>query len=207
MPLFGARTYALLSPASPTYSFPTANRVIGNDEFLCAEIGQVGTQFDGPGHIGMKLKMADGKDQDVYYNGFTAAEMYSPYGLQKLGIENVKPILTRGILIDLAAYKNHPSLPARRQCGDLARAQDERPPAVGREILGGALAQADRGCAAQVSQIDPGLPALALRILPEEQAQAVVGEVGGARGVEPGVALEAATGRRRPRCRRACPRA
>jgi hypothetical protein len=113
MPLFGARTYALLSPASPTYAFPTANRVIGNDEFLCAEIGQVGTQFDGPGHIGMKLKMADGKDQDVYYNGFTGAEMYSPYGLQKLGIENVKPILTRGILIDLAGYKNLPNLPAR----------------------------------------------------------------------------------------------
>jgi hypothetical protein len=113
MPLFGERTYALLSPASPTYAFPTANRLIGNDEFLCAEIGQVGTQFDGPGHVGMRMAMADGSEQDVYYNGFTGAEMYSPYGLQKLGIENVKPILTRGILIDLAGYKDLPNLPAR----------------------------------------------------------------------------------------------
>ena len=113
MPMFGGRTYTLLSPGSPTYAFPTANRIVANDEFLCAEIGQVGTQFDGPGHIGMKVTMADGSIQDVYYNGFTGAEMYSPYGLRALGVENVKPILTRGILIDLAGYKGLPNLPAR----------------------------------------------------------------------------------------------
>ena len=113
MPMFGQRTYALLSPGSPTYSFPTANRIVANDEFVCGELGQVGTQFDGPGHIGMKLTMADGSVQDVYYNGFTGADMYSPYGLRKLGIENVKPILTRGLLIDVAGYKNVPNLPAR----------------------------------------------------------------------------------------------
>ena len=113
MPLFGQRTYALLSPGGPTYSFPSGNRIVGNDEFLCAEIGQVGTQFDGPGHIGMKVTMADGSVEDVYYNGFTGAEMYSPYGLRKLGVENIKPILTRGILIDLAGYKGLPNLPAR----------------------------------------------------------------------------------------------
>jgi hypothetical protein len=77
------------------------------------EIGQVGTQFDGPGHIGMQVTMADGSVEDVYYNGFTGDEMYSPYGLRTLGVENVKPILTRGILIDLAGYKSPPNLPAR----------------------------------------------------------------------------------------------
>ena len=113
MPMFGQRTYALLSPASPTYTLPGSNRIVANDEFVCGEIGQVGTQFDGPGHIGMKVTMADGSVQDVYYNGYTGAEMYSPYGLRKLGVENVKPILTRGILIDLAGYKDVPNLPAR----------------------------------------------------------------------------------------------
>jgi len=113
MPLFGQRTYALLSPASPTYAFPGGNRLVGNDEFLCAEIGQVGTQFDGPGHIGMRMTMANGSVEDVYYNGFTGNEMYSPYGLRALGVENVKPIVTRGILIDLAGYKDLPNLPAR----------------------------------------------------------------------------------------------
>jgi hypothetical protein len=52
MPMFGQRTYTLLSPASPTYAFPTANRIVGNDEFVCGEIGQVGTQFDGPVRYG-----------------------------------------------------------------------------------------------------------------------------------------------------------
>ena len=113
MPMFGARTYVILSAASPTYSFPGKNRIVGNDEFLCAEIGQVGTQFDGPGHIGMKVTMAGGSVEDIYYNGFTGAEMYSPYGLRKLGVENVKPMLTRGLLIDLAGYKGLPNLPAR----------------------------------------------------------------------------------------------
>ncbi len=113
MPMFGQRTYALLSPGSPTYWFPTANRPVANDEFVCAEIGQVGTQFDGPGHVGMRVKMADGSEQDVYYNGFTGAEMYGPAGLRKLGIENLKPILTRGILVDLAGYKGVPHLPSR----------------------------------------------------------------------------------------------
>jgi hypothetical protein len=113
MPLFGARTYALLSPGGPTYSLPGSNRIVANDEFLCAEIGQVGTQFDGPGHIGMKVTMADGSVEDVYYNGFTGGEMYSPYGLRALGVENVKPMLTRGILIDLAGYKGLANLPAR----------------------------------------------------------------------------------------------
>ena len=37
--------------------------------------------------------------------------MRNPYGLLRLGIENIKPIITRGILIDLAAYKGVNSLP------------------------------------------------------------------------------------------------
>ena len=113
MPSFGQRTYALLSPGGPTYSFPGANSLVANDEFLCAEIGQVGTQFDGPGHIGMRMTMPDGTVKDVYYNGFTGDEMYNPYGLQKLGIENVKPIVTRGVLIDVAGYAGVESLPNR----------------------------------------------------------------------------------------------
>lgn len=113
MPMFGQRTYALISPGGPTYTLPGRNRIIANDEFVCGELGQVGTQFDGPGHIGAKVTMAGGTVEDVYYNGFTGAEMYSPYGLRKLGIENLKPILTRGILIDLAGYKGVPHLASR----------------------------------------------------------------------------------------------
>ena len=76
-----------------------------HDEFLCAEIGQVGTQFDGLAHIGTRTKMADGSAVDVFYNGYTVDEMAGAYGLQKLGIEHVKPFITRGVLIDIAGYK------------------------------------------------------------------------------------------------------
>ncbi len=109
MPLYGKRTYSLLipDPGPPVGE----NQLVGNDEFVCAEIGQVGTQFDGPGHIGTRMKMADGTIKSVFYNGFTMEDdMGGPYGLRKLGIENVKPIVTRGILIDVAGYKGKSTL-------------------------------------------------------------------------------------------------
>ena len=112
MPLFGERSYTLYIPGSPTYNTPFGrNQLIGHDEFVCAELGQVGTQFDGLGHIGTRLTMADGSTRDVFYNGVTIEEMRSGYGLLKLGIENVKPIIARGVLIDVAAYKGVETLP------------------------------------------------------------------------------------------------
>jgi len=111
MPLFGQRTYSLIIPSSPTGGPQGENKLIYHDEFLVGEIGQVGTQFDGPGHIGKRMKMADGTEKDVFYNGFTIDEMKSPYGLLKLGVENIKPIITRGILVDVAAYKGVEVLP------------------------------------------------------------------------------------------------
>lgn len=106
MPLFGERTYSMFIPSSPTGGpFGENNMMMYHDDFLCAEIGQVGTQFDGLGHIGTKIQMADGTTQDVFYNGIPVEEMRDPYGLQKLGIEHVKPFVTRGIIIDIAGYK------------------------------------------------------------------------------------------------------
>jgi len=107
MPLFGERTYTLMIPGAPTYNQPFgANMMIGNDDFLCTEVGQVGTQFDGLTHIGTRMTMADGSVQDVYYNGFTGEEILGAHGMRQLGIEKIRPIVTRGILIDVAGYKN-----------------------------------------------------------------------------------------------------
>ncbi len=111
MPLFGQRTYAMFIPSSPTGGPFGKNNLVYHDDLLCAEIGQVGTQFDGPGHIGIQMTMADGTVKDVFYNGFTVDEMRDPYGLKKLGVENVKPYITRGILIDIAGYKGVETLP------------------------------------------------------------------------------------------------
>lgn len=111
MPLVGNRTYSIFIPAFPTHAPSGEDSVVYNDEFVASEIGQVGTQFDGPGHVGRVMTMADGSTTEVFYNGFTAEEMESPYGLRALGIENVKAIITRGILIDIAAYKGVETLP------------------------------------------------------------------------------------------------
>jgi kynurenine formamidase len=109
MPLYGNRTYSLTIPGSPSGGPYGDDNWIYHDEFLCGEIGQVGTQFDGPGHIGLQLTMEDGQVEDVFYNGYTRTQMRAggagTYGLQKLGIEHIKPYLTRGILIDIAGFK------------------------------------------------------------------------------------------------------
>ena len=111
MPLIGQRSYNLYIPGFPTHGPFGDRKVIYNDEYVTGEIGQVGTQFDGPGHVGQNVKMADGTSTYVFYNGVTAEEMRGPYGLLKNGVENVKPILTRGIHIDLANYKGVKTLP------------------------------------------------------------------------------------------------
>lgn len=111
MPLSGNRSYNIFIPSFPTYAPTGKDNLVFNDEFVAAEIGQVGTQFDGPGHVGKQMKMADGTTTEVFYNGAPAAELRSPYGLLRLGVENVKPIITRGILIDVAAYKGVDILP------------------------------------------------------------------------------------------------
>ena len=71
------------------------------------EIGQIGSQFDGLGHIGMVA--GDGKIR--YYNGLPQDEVGSAYGLKKLGIEHLKPFFTRGILFDVLAVKGGERLP------------------------------------------------------------------------------------------------
>jgi kynurenine formamidase len=57
---------------------------------------QVGTQLDSIGHIQIG---------DRFYNGRTTAEVVEAWGLNRYGIETVPPIVTRGVLLDVVAYK------------------------------------------------------------------------------------------------------
>jgi kynurenine formamidase len=105
MPMFGARAFALRIPGGPTGGPFGANKLIYNDEFLATEIGQAGTQFDGLGHIGIQQGRDGDKNEMRFYNGFTSQEINDAYGLRKLGIEKLKPIFTRGHLLDIMALK------------------------------------------------------------------------------------------------------
>ncbi len=106
MPMSGARQYKLVIPSFPTHGPEGPEKVVFNDELLTTEIGQVGTQFDGLGHPGRVMKLPDGRETEVFYNGFTKEDMKDAYGLKKLGIEQIKPIITRGLLLDIASLKN-----------------------------------------------------------------------------------------------------
>ena len=103
MPLFGARKFSLRIPGTPTGGAFGPNAIMWNDEFLATEVGQVGTQFDGLGHIGVQVGAPGDKNEMRWYNGFSAAEMGNAYGLNHLGTEELHPIIARGILIDVSA--------------------------------------------------------------------------------------------------------
>jgi len=103
MPLLGTRSYSLKLLSEGKSSGSNGN--VGNDEFITGELGQIGTQFDGLGHIGHEMTMADGTVERVFYNGHTGREIFNNNGLLQLGIEHIKPILTHGVLLDIAAYK------------------------------------------------------------------------------------------------------
>jgi kynurenine formamidase len=80
----------------PTLMNPQSNRRGSNEELVVAEIGQVGTQFDAFSHqtIGNGL-----------YNCFALGETLTRTGFTKLGVDKVGAIVTRGVLIDVAALK------------------------------------------------------------------------------------------------------
>lgn len=106
MPLFGNRHFSLTIPGAPTGGpFGTA-KLYYNDEMVSCELGQVGTQFDGVGHISTLLGV-----EPVYYNGFKQSEVGGTYGLKKLGVHNVRPFFTRGILIDALGLVGDERLP------------------------------------------------------------------------------------------------
>ena len=95
MPLTAGRRFEI--DTKRTTMNPQSNRRGSNEELVVAEIGQVGTQFDGFAHqtIGNSL-----------YNCFKVDEVSTRTGFTKLGIQNVGALVTRGVLIDVAALKN-----------------------------------------------------------------------------------------------------
>jgi kynurenine formamidase len=99
MPLFGTRHYSLRIP----YVFgPTGtNQATYHDEIISGELGQIGTQFDSLSHIGIG---------DLFYNGNNRHDFAKAEGMTRLGVENVGALTTRGVLIDVAAFKGVPQL-------------------------------------------------------------------------------------------------
>ena len=101
MPLFGSRHYSLKVPYA--FPMPGKNQASYHDDIISGELSQIGTQFDGLGHVGIG---------ELFYNGNRKSDFAEADGLKKLGVENVGAIVTRGVLIDVAKFKGVPRLQA-----------------------------------------------------------------------------------------------
>jgi kynurenine formamidase len=100
MPLLGTRRFDV--HIKRTFMNEFSNRRGSNEEVVISEIGQVGTQFDGFGHQ---------SHEDSHYNCFKTSQIAGRTGMTKLGIHNVGMLMSRGVLIDVAAYKGVATLP------------------------------------------------------------------------------------------------
>ena len=114
MPLVPGRTFALSIPGGGTPTHGPLNwpgehyAQTFMDELLTAEIGQVGTQWDGLAHPMIRIQGVPGwQDGDYFYNKQRLQDIGGPHGMKKLGPEHIGAIgfFTRGILIDVAALK------------------------------------------------------------------------------------------------------
>ncbi len=101
-PAYGARSFELFAVASGDGSGATMgeNKATFNDDWMLTWLG-IGTQIDGLGHFGIDHR---------YYNGNAIADFFSPEGLEKFGTHTLPPIVTRGVLLDVAGLAGKPFL-------------------------------------------------------------------------------------------------
>ncbi len=72
-----------------------ANRLSSVEETIMGAMHS-GTHIDGLGHIGIGFHA---------YNGYSYADIVTTDGLTRLGIEGVPPLVTRGVMLDIARLK------------------------------------------------------------------------------------------------------
>ncbi len=77
------------------------NKATGNDDLMYLWMG-IGSQIDGLGHMGIN---------HTYYNGNHASDFVTPKGLTNLSIDKLPPIVSRGVLLDIAKLKGMDPLP------------------------------------------------------------------------------------------------
>jgi kynurenine formamidase len=89
-----------------------SNRVSYMDDMINGWLG-VGTQLDSFAHLGIDY---------TFYNGNRAQDILQTTGVTKLGVDGVPPMVTRGVLVDLAKFRNKPRLDG----GELVTADELR---------------------------------------------------------------------------------
>ena len=128
-PAFGARGWQMSIPGTPTGGPFGKNALIYHDELVTTEIGQIQTQFDGPGHIGVNTSQGP-----MMYNGRITWDNYERgpggrvLGMGPMGVENTAGgFVCRLVVLDAVAYKkgkglipaNAEMLPIPKKPGDV----------------------------------------------------------------------------------------
>ena len=92
-PAYGHRNFHLILYPHADEITPPLGKSHGTsfDDYLATWLG-IGTQIDGFAHFGIDHR---------YYNGVTAAELFSPTGAKKYGTHEIPPIVTRGVVLDM----------------------------------------------------------------------------------------------------------
>ena len=143
-----------------------------NEDMMIASPG-IGTQIDGLGHVGINHR---------YYNGIHASEFVRSSGLLKFGTHTIPPIVTRGVLLDMAAFLGHDIVPAgtaygRREIEGAAERQGLRIEKGDVVLLHGAwMKNYEKGAQAWLWQGWPGLNAEGAQYLAELGVVAVGGD-------------------------------
>ena len=101
VPAFPGRTFRQFLTTDPTRSVGR-NEVNWIVEYVSAP-SQMGTHMDGLNHLHAGGRM---------YNGHRLADVTAEYGTTKLGVEKLPQVVTRGLLLDIAAEHGSASLPA-----------------------------------------------------------------------------------------------
>jgi kynurenine formamidase len=129
MPFFGTRKFDLTTKR--TLMNPQPNRRGSNEELVTTELGQVGTQIDAFPHQTVG---------DTVYNCFKTDEIATRNGFSRLGVEKIGMLMTRGVLLDVAALKGVDTLPDTyeitvRDLQDAIVRQQVMPPQPGDAVL------------------------------------------------------------------------
>jgi kynurenine formamidase len=96
IPGVGTRRFSLYTARTTGVRGRNDNR--SNEELVVAELGQIGTQFDGFAHITIG---------GLAYNCYDTVPTDRPLraGFDRMGVEKVGTIFTRGVLVDVAGLK------------------------------------------------------------------------------------------------------
>ena len=181
-PAFGTRSSHVVAVQGE----PAAGGTLGKnkatylDDIIYSWVG-VGTQIDGLGHLGIDHR---------YYNGTHATEFFSSSGITKFSIDQLPPIVGRGVLLNIAALKKRKMLKGGYVItqADLEAAQERQ----GVQLREGDIAITHTGWApmaqkdpAKFLETEPGIGAEAAEYLAQKGVVAV-GSDGWALEVLPG---------------------